>query len=430
MIKLKPIQVLGFDGWTQGIHHYTRLLSVFNQSNIELKVIHYGSWGEDINRPIEENIDGLVVRDIKYYKTNSFKKILECENPDIVLFLSTESFTHQAFQRYCYKLKIPTVHLFHGLFGVIPIENGINAYKINLFRQFVYLFERSKKFFKKTLYIYSRSLLETNASYKDWLKFGKDLLTKLTGKLIVIPAMDSKATRCCVYTKADCSIVNLKWKYNAGEVIVVGNPDLERFGLEESQLGSALNPLRVPKQIIVYIDSGLSSHGFNFSSDENYLKYLKDCSQVINLRNYVLYVKIKPHPKSRYDYLVKNLQKNGIGIIDNNDFTSILSSSTACIIEPSTASLIPCLLGLPVFLTQVGQLNSLLYGDLFRNYPRGTILKDWQELPSDANLPFDEKIIDKTNEWIADNVGPLPSSEMPLRVASLIVELYRSKKNE
>jgi hypothetical protein len=427
MNNIRKINVLGFDGWTQGIHHYTRLLSTFNNYNINLKVIHYGSWGEDVGRPKEEIIDGLLVRDISYYNTFSFNYILDYENPDIVIFLSTETFLHRAFQRYCQKKKIPTIHLFHGLLGVVPFQVGKNAYSVNVYSQIKYLFKMGGKFLKYTFYIYIKSLYETNATINDWIKFITDLSNRVIGKFVIIPALDSKATRCCVYTNADLKIVDLKWQYKIGEVLSVGNPDLARFGLEEKLLGSSLNRDNPPECNIIYIDSGISSHGLNFSSDQEYINYLLECAEILREKGFNLFVKVKPHPTSRYYFICGQLRNKGISILENNSFLSVLSNSSGCIIEPSTASLIPCLLGMPVFLTQVGPLHSLLYGDLFLNYPRGLILKNWHDFQSGFNLKIEENIINRTKEWITDNVGPLPSSEMPQRVAKLIIEVHSVK---
>ena len=81
-----------------GSHHNSWLVPAFSASNIELLLLHLGSWGEDTGRPKEEVIDGLLVRDISYYDRGSFDQMLEAEQPDLVLFLSTEIFLHQAFK--------------------------------------------------------------------------------------------------------------------------------------------------------------------------------------------------------------------------------------------------------------------------------------------------------------------------------------------
>lgn len=420
-------RVLGFDGWTMGSHHYSRLLSAFSECGIDFVLVHLGSWGDEIGRPKEEIIDGMLVRDIAYYGQCSFDHILETERPDVVLFLSTETFLHQAFQRYCFAKSIPTLHLFHGLLGVVPHVVGVTVYKISPLRQLMYVLERVGKFVRRTVWVYSRSLIKTRGTFADWCKFAQDVTNRIKGVSVVIPARDSRATRCCVYTKADYVTTEVKWKYESGEVVAVGNPDLGRFGLDEKLLGSAIRSSAVPDRRIVYIDSGISSHGTNFSSDREYVSYLQNCARSLRERNYNLCVKLKPHPSSRFEFLRDQLMRDGITVLENDEYVPALVSSSGCIAEPSTASLIPCLLGLPVFLARVGKLNTLLYGDVFDKYPRAMYLGSWEDIP-DHILPIPEAVTARaTDAWIADNAGPMPAADMPKRVARVVLELATSR---
>ena len=56
MQATNEIKVLGFDSWTLGSRHYCRLVEPFREKNIDLTLIHLGSWGNDINRAKEEYI--------------------------------------------------------------------------------------------------------------------------------------------------------------------------------------------------------------------------------------------------------------------------------------------------------------------------------------------------------------------------------------
>ena len=112
-LKLYKMKVIGFDGWTQGAHHYERLIESFKKNDIELILIHQGSFGNEVGRKKEEYIGDLLVRDISYYGEKSFLEILTYENPSAVIFLSTDSFVHRAFNRYCIELNIPTINLTH-----------------------------------------------------------------------------------------------------------------------------------------------------------------------------------------------------------------------------------------------------------------------------------------------------------------------------
>ena len=80
-----------------------------------IELIHFGSWGDDKNRKKIENIEGITVKDISYFGSKSIEEILKIEKPNLIGFLSTNSFPHRAVIRYSRKLEIPTFHLFHGL---------------------------------------------------------------------------------------------------------------------------------------------------------------------------------------------------------------------------------------------------------------------------------------------------------------------------
>ena len=56
--------IIGFDSWTTGSHHYEKLVSAFEKKGYQLLLIHIGSWGHDKNRPTEEYIGKLKVRDM------------------------------------------------------------------------------------------------------------------------------------------------------------------------------------------------------------------------------------------------------------------------------------------------------------------------------------------------------------------------------
>src|SRR6478609_3090333 len=125
-------KVIGFDSWTGGAHHYQRLIDAFRAQGLALSLVHIGSWGSDLGRPPVETIGDLPVRDISSYPKRGFPDILDAERPDAVLFLSTETFAHRAFNLYCKSRGIPTVNLYHGLVRVQAVDDEGSAYKVNV----------------------------------------------------------------------------------------------------------------------------------------------------------------------------------------------------------------------------------------------------------------------------------------------------------
>lgn len=79
-------KVIGFDSWTEGARYFEKLVPALEDRGYSLILIHIGSWGHDPNRPVEEKIGHLNVRDITYYKGMSFLQILKTEQPEAVIF--------------------------------------------------------------------------------------------------------------------------------------------------------------------------------------------------------------------------------------------------------------------------------------------------------------------------------------------------------
>ena len=94
-------KILGFDSWTGGWFNFARLLPAFAERGMSFSIVHIGSWGSDPGRPSREVVGGLEFRDVTFYPGKSFDQILEEERPDAVVLLSTQTFAHRAFLRYC-----------------------------------------------------------------------------------------------------------------------------------------------------------------------------------------------------------------------------------------------------------------------------------------------------------------------------------------
>jgi hypothetical protein len=421
----KKIKVLCFDSWTVGSHHYVRLIEEFKKNNIDLILLHLESWGGQ-HVQSEQVIDGLVVRDISYYNNIGFSKILDLEKAHLVIFLSTETFAHRAFQRLCHFKKIPTINLYHAVVGVLPFD-GKALHAFNLLGHFRNISRHFRKTVLKAIPAYIMSLIQTSAEFSVWIRLLKDIYFRAIGKWIFNPASDATSSQTCVYTDVDRYNAIYKYGHTPEDVHTVGNPDLIRFGLTECLISTALKQNDQQVKQIIYIDSGISSHGWVFNSDQDYLKYLVDCATQVQQNGFQLSVKLKPHPAKRKNYLSTELSNRNIKIIENDMFVDQLLKSTACMIEPSTLGLIPTLLGLPVVLVHMPPLEGLIYGEVFTSYPRAIKLMKI----SDLNLLLDKEKnkcnVEEVNKWIKNNSGPLPAADMPKRVAKVVLDLINSQ---
>ena len=65
----KEKKIIFFDSWTKGIHNFSPIANELSKLGWQCLLVHRGSWEHDVGRPLEEEIEGVLVRDIKYCKT-------------------------------------------------------------------------------------------------------------------------------------------------------------------------------------------------------------------------------------------------------------------------------------------------------------------------------------------------------------------------
>lgn len=413
-------KVIGFDNWTGGAHLFERLVTSLEVRELNLLLLHLGSWGNDPNRPVEEQLGKLPIRDISYYGKKNFLKIIDLEKPDVVIFFSVDTFAHRAFNRYCRYRGIPTLHLYHGVVRVQAVD-GNKPYKIRLYSQAWFVFERLKKAITKVWPTYVASLWVTGAVAFEWWRFITDIVNLTRGKYMPVSALDARTTRCGVYTRADCLHAEKKYGFKPEEVVAVGNPDLIMFGLESESIGSALSSSRAKNDDIIYIDTGLIYTGWVFSGADDFLNHLLFTKKELEQQGKKLVMKLHPQ-HYRSDFPAK-LSDVGIEVIQNKDFVCRLQNCAAAIVEPSTAALIPGLVGVPVLLAQYGKLAGQPYGEILTSYPRARSLTDVKDISRllAAEMASCDPI--KVAEWISENAGPLPADQMPERVADIVAEI-------
>jgi hypothetical protein len=413
--------IIGFDSWIGGAHNFARLVPAFREMGFDFQLLHIGSWGGDVGRPNEEMLGELKVRDVSFYKTRSLLEILDILKPSAVIFLSNDVFAHRAFNRYCALRAIPTLHLYHGLVEIQSTQ-GKKMYKTSFSDRFFYVASRIPKALSKIWPLYAHALLITKASKKDWVRFFSDIINLTIGKYIHFAASDSRATACAIYTEADFKHAVKKYGYANSEVNIVGNPDLSRFNLTSEMLGCAAVDQRQKNKEIIYIDTGLIYAGMVFASADDYLLHLTTLAKTLATQGLSLAVKL--HPDHQRTNFPARLVVNGIRVVNNEDFVSSLFNCRAAMVEPSTAALIPALLGLPILMVAFGKLEEQQYGNVLTDYPRGRLLTD-----ATLTLEHVKKIESDTSgdlkEWININSGPLPASDMPQRVINIIAKLVQ-----
>jgi len=420
--RAKPLRrILAFDSWTGGVRNIERLVPAFREQGLDLLLVHIGSWGHDPDRDDEERIGDLLVRDIRYYGTNSLEKILEQEKPAAVLLLSMQAFAHRALARYCKQRGIPTIHLFHGIIGVVNTKAG-RLHPVSRSAQLQLIAHSLVRNIVHILPAYVRSLFITRASLGDWAWFLWDLWRLAMGKSRVgRGAPDTCTSACCVYTRADADYAVFRYRVPREHVHVVGNPDLAKFGVSEGDLGSCLVRRRTPKNEIIYIDTALFAVGAVFDGPQEFIEHLQSTQAKLQEHGFNLAVKL--HPAHQDTGMEEKLIAARISICCADDFVPRLKQATAAIVEPSSAAIIPAVLGLPVLLACYGRLAKQEYGRVLTGYPRAcrlTSLRTVRYCLGVASIHADQQVF---ADWLSLNLGPTPFREMPRRVAKLCSQL-------
>lgn len=414
-------KIIAFDSWTGGAANIERLVLDFQQRGLDLLLIHIGSWGHDQGRPREERIGSLLVRDIHYYEGLSFKDILLRERPAAVLFLSTQAFAHRAFNRYCRQFGIPTLHLYHGLVSVqSTASKRLNP--VNIYSQLTLAWSRLAKNLLCLWPVYAKALWQSGASIRDWLWFGYDVWRQVSGQSYsAVAAPDTSTTACCVYTNADTSHAVTRYGVPRQAVFAVGNPDLAKFGLQKEDMGICLSSEREGTKEILYIDTALIEAGAVFDDAKDFVRHLQETSEVLARQGFRLIVKL--HPAHFRTGVADRLRQIDIELCANEDFVVRLKASSAAIVEPSSATLIPALLGLPLLLARYGKLSEQEYGEVLTSYPRARTLRSLDGFALLLEDIAKANLMDATRAWINANAGPLPAGKMPERVAGVCAVL-------
>jgi len=413
-------KILCFDNWTKGIHHFSRLRNSFEKSGYKLILIHLGSWGHDRNRPQEEYIDGVTVRDISFYKEYSFFEIIKKEKPSAILFLWTRSPSFMAFNRCANYLGIPTCHLYHGLTNIHLSSGGMLKYKkfkLNIYKK---LYSRMYPIIFKIIPSYISSLVVTKAPIQIWFEF----LYELIHRFNIIGSRkrclaDTKTSIGCVYSHSEIKHMNENYCIPLNSIFPVGNPDLTRFNLKHEDYGCKLNNDSNKK--IIYIDTGLYNENIIYENYEKFISHICQTKNEVEKLGFEFAIKLKPHSYFATKEGISQLRLLNIEICDDNDFLPQLKKCKAVITEPSSAAIVPAALGLLIFLASYGQLSGMKYGTILRSYPRAKELTLLSLLSSYLSNNSNKKSDHLShNEWIKHNLGPFPAEKMPERVVNAI----------
>jgi hypothetical protein len=116
-------------------------------------------------------------------------------------------------------------------------------------------------------------------------------------------------------------------------------------------------------------------------------------------------------------------------VLTNDNFVTRLQQCAAAIVEPSTAALIPAIVGVPLLLAHYGKLSAQAYGEVLLEYPRARMLDDPAQINSLLQAEAAALDPEAVSGWIRLNAGPLPAHLMPQRVADVVHRMANAEKD-
>ena len=397
------MKIIGFDSWLGGFRNFKRLQNEFQNNNVDFNLIHLSSWSGIAYK--EKNVNNLKSTDISKYKTINFDKILEIENPDLVVFLSTDVFAHKSMIRSCRRKNISTVHLFHGIMTVLSVNEKV-SYKKSFLKKIYFAIPRIIKYIKYIVPNYFLSLYLDKITLKEIFIFLKTLGKLFDGQNIKKQNHDSRTNLAIVYNHFDASYAKNKFGYNYESIKIIGSPDLFEFNLKESELNIFKNYKNKKRDFVLYLDSVPYLRGLT-SLKENFEYLLKVNKKVMALGK-ILAVKLHPeHKKTNFN---KKLSDAGVKIVTNQNLIDTIKKSDFVLSEATSLFQIPALMGWPIYISTADAISKMSYGEVITSYPNIFKINKLSELGELHEQNFNSLT------WINENCGPKPFNHFNTRV--------------
>lgn len=338
-------KVLFMDTWDKGYRNFTRLNKEFNNQGFETLFIHTGSF---LSKPkyTEKVIEGLVMRDIKYYNTLKIKKAIQIEKPDVIIILNLSFVFDRLIINIAKSMNVKTVFLAHGKLteplNVKRAERNLNTAIWN---------NLSRIFRKKNLYFllnYIDSLAKTNrviAVIKTIVQ-----IFKSPANFLIYPKFneDLNADLLLLYTQKDKELYTSEFHFPSDKIRVVGNPEISSF---------INNPIIDKKQ---YLEIIKSSHVHNYAlylddglvaskiwANTEWYNFILEINNTFREKNYSLIIKL--HPRTNYKEHKVFFDNNNIIALTDVDFNNLIYHSSLVVSHYSTTIIYALIYNKPVF---------------------------------------------------------------------------------
>lgn len=351
------MKILYFDYWTKGLPHQILPLDrILAGKGFDRILVHLGSW-RDKSVKEEENIEGLLCRDIKYYG-NDIRNAMVIEKPKVVYVLNMGGPIDRLVNRICRNLRIKTIFLMHGVLysrtDLIRERERVN--------KGVSFLDRLLKGFKyyKVYKMYGREILKNDVLELFKPKMYGHLIQMIfsPGSMYTTPFVDRDlhADRVLVYSKVFKEEFVKNLQVPSEKIQVVGNPNLDAVlqlvnGRNSiGEIEKYYKEIGIPndRPLVIFLVEGLDSDKGSFNKHD-FLHELKEIAEIADELGWRLILKLHPS-NNRKEIETFLLKMHNIHIFQMEVDLSIVAGCQAAIGHISSALAIPVALKMPVFI--------------------------------------------------------------------------------
>lgn len=372
------MKIIYFDYWRKGIIHFIPINSELIKNGANTIFIHTGSFR--YFHPIEELYQGILCRDIRYYKTIFIHEVIKKERPDIVMLLNTTYLLDRAVILSCRKLKIKTVFMMHGIRNM-DLTDLKKLKELNKVFSLKYKVLKIKKYIKIIPnYIYS--LITYNYQNIINFRFIKVIIhyfiESVRAKILPKYSDELICDKCLIFGEFYRDYYR-SLGYPDGNIKVVGIPQYDELLnkiLNRSFIRDKL-PLAIKKkQYAIYLEDSFPESNVSDWDDKYRNFHLNQLSERLKNENLLLVIKL--HPTSKRENVI--LESNNSIIIKNCDLFNLIYYSSLCIGHISTTINIPLILNKPVVIPKWGPSEKL--PDYF---VKTGVANEWKTINSNIN---------------------------------------------
>ncbi len=359
------MKIAYFDYWTKGIANFEILDAELRARGHQTLLLHFGSWRGPCAP--EEQVRGILCRDITYYKTHFIYEMLRRERPDVVISLNTTYLPDRAMVLACRTLGIKTVFMMHGN-RIWDDAESDGQYMNSLEKS---LNSKFRKVLKAPKYLY-----QVIPNYLYSLKRGAGLSWRTLPVIFQYIKNPARASyfptdaaelfhdKCLVYSNCEAKYY-LQIGYPNAKIKVTGSPKhdplLKRLRdktFKSSRLPVALREkLERGERYVLILDEALpETLGFAGWTNEYRHDYIQSLSE--RFLKEKLFVVIKAHPTSNLKVLQQATNENVL-LYQTEDLNDLIYFSELCVVHSSTTVANCVLIGKPILQPRWGRSEAL-----------------------------------------------------------------------